>query len=92
MRRSFFCAWSPALTLVFPLILSKTIRVIRLLRQACLVWLMALALAAQEDAKEVEEIKGFEFKAPLIRESIFKEGLGLLDRRYIFPHVIGERW
>ncbi len=41
---------------------------------------MALALAAQEDAKEVKEIKGFEFKAPLIRESIFKEGLGLLDR------------
>ncbi len=47
---------------------------IRFLRQACLLWFFVGTGVAQEAAPS------FAFKGPIVRESIFKEGLGLLDR------------
>jgi len=44
------------------------------LRQACLLGLLVSSLSGQESTPK------FEFEPPVIRESVFKEGLGLVDR------------
>jgi len=64
----------------FLLHVGESIAVSRILRQACLFVVFTTFASGQETVPKQDRPAAFEFEAPVIRESIFKDDLGLVDR------------